>query len=527
MRGSHPISTDRRPVVNSAFPIGSHHRPLPALALALLALAGCVDEPDLAGATQATQCGPVWDAVGVEAYTGNLGPSVEFVDRHQLHVGYQVEVGCSGTLVSDDLFLSAGHCAWAVGQHVRFDYQNRADGTARPTRDFTVSAVVEQQDDASFDYAIVRLDGEPGRWYGHATVAAVDPPVGTTVTIIGHPALQPKAIHAGPVLDYSSGEGTNWFRYQVDTLGGNSGSGVLDPQGRLVGLHTNAGCNQTGSINGNSGMRMSQLIPHSQTLVQLSRTRLLWWNQGAQAISLWNLDASGDMRDYAEHAVDAGWTPISLAGNVILWRHDDGRVSYWRMRTDGSLAGYTEHGPYGGWTALAANDRRILWRHTSGAVSLWSVNGRGEYLSHVEHVPAPGWTAIGYANDTLLLRHTNGRIALWTLDDSGALLDTDEYGPFTGWTALSYGDGELIWRHVDGRMSTWTIDRAGSLRTWTEHGPFTPWTLAGGADHKRIWRLPDGRVSYWTTDDEGGYLTHVEHGPFAGWTALYTASIAP
>jgi hypothetical protein len=192
--------------------------------------------------------------------------------KHQRAVGYHVDVGCSGTLISNDLFLSAGHCRYAVGHRVRFNYQNAPDGTARGTTDFTVASVVEQENGNGWDYAIVRLNNSPGATFGYASIGTFDPAAGRQVVIMGHPAGVPKVIHAGPVLDYSS---SNWFRHQVDTVGGSSGSGVLTTAGQLVGIHTNAGCNTTGSIEGNSALRMSQLVGHSPTLRGLLRGALL------------------------------------------------------------------------------------------------------------------------------------------------------------------------------------------------------------------------------------------------------------
>jgi hypothetical protein len=70
-------------------------------------------------------------------------------------------------------------------------------------------------------------------------VATSDPGTGAAITIIGHPNAAPKQIEAGTVASFS----TNYLRYgNVDTLGGSSGSGVLNSLGQIVGVHTNGGC---------------------------------------------------------------------------------------------------------------------------------------------------------------------------------------------------------------------------------------------------------------------------------------------
>lgn len=481
--------------------------------------------PDDAGPLD-SQCGGTWDTQDVERYDGTLGVSQAFVARHERHVGHHLTVGCSGTLISDDLFLSAGHCNYAVGHVVRFDFQNDADGNARTPRNFTVTAVVEQQHDGTWDYAIVRLGGSPGREYGHANIAAVDPPANSRMTIIQHPNWQPKQIHTGPLVDYSSNIGANWFRHQVDTLGGSSGSGVLNDAGELIGVHTNAGCAQSGALQGNSAMRMSQLVPHSPTLRALSRSKILWGSDQS-GISLWTVEPGGTRSSYANYGPLTGWTPISLADNRILWRHTNGRISLWVINDAGQHLSYAESGPYDGWTAVNYANERILWRHTSGRVSLWTVNSVGNYVSHVEHSAAAGWTAVNYANNRLLWKHSSGALSLWVLDDAGNFVSNVDHGALPGWTPVQYGNGELLLRNADGRSSMWTVDRAGNQLSWAENGPFAGWTAVGQADRRMMWRHNNGTLSYWTTNSDGAPTSYIEHGPFAGWTPLFTAGGRP
>jgi Trypsin-like peptidase domain len=495
-------------------------------------------DPVLAGATPAdlakraaeigteSQCGPAWDAQAVERYDGTLGIPTYFVARHESRVGYHVNVGCSGTLISDDLFLSAGHCGYAVGHTVRFDYQNAPDGTARATRDYAVAQVVEQENNGTWDYAIVRLSGGPGREFGHANIAAIDPPVGSQVTIIGHPAGRPKEIHAGPVLDYASGVGANWFRHQVDTVGGNSGSGVLNADGQLVGIHTNAGCVTTTPVGGNSAVRLSQLVPHSPTLQALTRSKILWRHDTGQ-VSLWNLDASGAYLSNVNYAPGAGWTPMSYSNNRLMWRHDDGRISYWVLNDASAHLSFAESGPYAGWTAVNHANGRVLWRHSSGKISLWTVNEVGNYVSHKEYGPYAGWTAVNYANNHVLWRHDSGQISFWRVNDASDFVSSAAYGPYAGWTALGYENGELMWRHTDGRTSAWTMNRDVAQLSYAESGPYGGWTPATLSDRKLMWRHSTGKISFWTVNSYGNLMSYREHGPYAGWTALFTTGGRP
>lgn len=237
--------------------------------LPLLGLAACLQTEDplaaesLDSSGQAAQCGPTWDAQDVELYDGSLGVSQTWVSVREPQVGYLVGKGCSGTLISSDLFLSAGHCDYEVGDKVRFNYQIAPDGTARPTKTYNVSEVLEQEHSSDWDYAIVKLETSPGLSY--RPISAVDPEPGDLVLIIGHPDGGPKSVHAAPVPNYTALNG-NKFPHQVDTVGGSSGAGVLSPYGFLIGVHTTGGCDLTGA---NYAMRMSRLIERSPTLQAL------------------------------------------------------------------------------------------------------------------------------------------------------------------------------------------------------------------------------------------------------------------
>ena len=106
--------------------------------------------------------------------------------------------------------------------------------------------------EGGFDYAVVRLgrnsDGQlPGEVFGTLRVAASDLATpGTVLCLIQHPNGLPKKIHAGPLRDNMAGRITY---ATLDSLGGSSGSPILGPDGRIVGVHTNGGCDPIGGFN--------------------------------------------------------------------------------------------------------------------------------------------------------------------------------------------------------------------------------------------------------------------------------------
>ena len=72
--------------------------------------------------------------------------------------------------------------------------------------------------------ALCRIGGSPGSHYGWSEFATTNAAVGDMLAIIGHPLGQPKRIEAGPATSLSG----SVIRYNdIDTLGGNSGSGIL------------------------------------------------------------------------------------------------------------------------------------------------------------------------------------------------------------------------------------------------------------------------------------------------------------
>jgi hypothetical protein len=239
----------------------------------------------------------------VELYDGSFGAGTSFVDRHRRAVGmlrwrddlalrYREGAGnvngrgwCSGTLISDDLFLTAGHCldnddsaTWKLPREkggkrlepeeiarefvVEFRYEVTPQSGAPSSPDVVSVVRLEELRYDGVDYAILRLEGHPGLRNGVARIASHNPAPGTSIAILQHPSADPMKIGAGTV---SSIMGTNISYDAIDTFGGSSGAGVLDSvSGKLVGIHTNGGCSKSGGEN--YGVAVEALLAASPTL---------------------------------------------------------------------------------------------------------------------------------------------------------------------------------------------------------------------------------------------------------------------
>ncbi len=184
-----------------------------------------------------------------------LCPDVRFAEQPML--GF-----CSATLVAPDLVLTAGHCM------IR-DAEVRADADARCARttfvlDFAYDAApmdafdavahipstavrgcarivaIENPYDATteapHDYALVELD-RPVTDRAPVAIGGSGPlDVGMGVTAIGHPNGIPQKLSPGSVTTLGDPAEYAAFGFDAEIFSGNSGSGVFDADGALVGI---------------------------------------------------------------------------------------------------------------------------------------------------------------------------------------------------------------------------------------------------------------------------------------------------
>ncbi|MBY0554447.1 serine protease [bacterium] len=211
----------------------------------------------------------------VSEYDGSRGQPVEFVAKYEQAVAAlaygtvpNTSKYCSGIMISEDLFLTASHCidSGILNEFAVFNYQKTRGSTdLAASEHFKITEVVEKGLN-DLDYAIIRIDGKPGLKYGFTKINIAEVAIGNVLTIIQHPSGKPKMVDVGTKLTNDD----DYFRYgDLDTEPGSSGSGVIDQDGFVVGVHTNGGCFNSGGSN--AGVLMTKIVAASPTIQALTK----------------------------------------------------------------------------------------------------------------------------------------------------------------------------------------------------------------------------------------------------------------
>lgn len=185
-------------------------------------------------------CGPSDESMQVSTYDGGLGVPVDFVNRLSSATCTLVYLGyteCSGTIIGMNTIITAGHCLSTQSPNGNGPYAPTAvecdtlpDGTFVTPVDFPV---VSTESLAPLgDYAILTVSGSPGATFAIADTGFELRPLESTVTLVGFPGGL-KKVSTGMLKD-----NVGMYRYDADTEGGNSGCGVFDSAGLLIGVHT-------------------------------------------------------------------------------------------------------------------------------------------------------------------------------------------------------------------------------------------------------------------------------------------------
>ncbi|MBI5596375.1 MAG: trypsin-like peptidase domain-containing protein [Elusimicrobia bacterium] len=164
-------------------------------------------------------------------------PFGEMVDlcQGEPYKGQQTGAFCSGSLVAEDMVMTAGHCIQTQEscEGVRFVFGFAAGKDGQPAGEvpsdevYSCAKLVTQKLEGNgADYAVVKLDRAVKNHKPLRIRRSGAPPAGTPLTVIGHPVGLPTKVAGGASIRKDDQGG--YFAGNLDTYGGNSGSAVIN-----------------------------------------------------------------------------------------------------------------------------------------------------------------------------------------------------------------------------------------------------------------------------------------------------------
>ena len=160
------------------------------------------------------------------------------------YLDHPTAANCSGTLIDDDLVLTAGHCVTSQAScddyYVVFDYYFAEEGVLETIgRDdyYRCAQIIVQENSRTLDYAIIQLD-RPVVGRTPATVRAGDAAldVDDALVMVGFGSGIPAKADEGGFVTEPRASQRDYFQATVDAFGGNSGSGVFTDTLEVAGI---------------------------------------------------------------------------------------------------------------------------------------------------------------------------------------------------------------------------------------------------------------------------------------------------
>lgn len=152
---------------------------------------------------------------------------------------------CSGSLVGEDLLITAGHCvtSQAACKNTKFVFGFAVKEEGRYPTEVAANDVVgckklikREQVNTGADYAVIQLDRKIRHHRPLAINRANDLRNGAAIGVIGHPSGLPTKVAYGAKVRNASASSAH-FVANLDTYGGNSGSAVFNAStGKIEGI---------------------------------------------------------------------------------------------------------------------------------------------------------------------------------------------------------------------------------------------------------------------------------------------------
>lgn len=179
-------------------------------------------------------------------------------------------IGCTVTMISDKCGVTAGHCEKAL-EYAEFDVpmskRNGKPNPSDPANKYYIESYESQSGELALgnDWAVVKFkkneitDQYPGNVQGYYKIGLRVPAIGEKIIITGHGVDTDdkdrngvQQTHFG-YIRYTDRTMAAMV-YDVDTMGGNSGSTILNENNEIIGIHTNGGCDR--ELKGNIGLML-------------------------------------------------------------------------------------------------------------------------------------------------------------------------------------------------------------------------------------------------------------------------------
>lgn len=174
--------------------------------------------------------------------------------------------GCTATLISKDCVITAGHCADILG-YVEFNTGESKDFKTFRSKPEDIYPVLMHTIRYNYvgigqDWAVAKLESningkDAGDVQGFYDIEFNRPKDGTPLRITGYGIDRvngnknmAQQTASGNLLKLPEDKGTYIISHTVDTMGGSSGSSIINVDtNKIIGVHTNGGCGVTQGTN--------------------------------------------------------------------------------------------------------------------------------------------------------------------------------------------------------------------------------------------------------------------------------------
>ena len=281
---------------------------------------------------------------------------------------------CTGSLISPNgHFLTNNHCIstqYSAGTlDVRFNYEYSTCGGAILKPFDTYNGSVLLLTNAGLDFTLLTVNGNPATIYGYLPLSGRALTQGDLIYIPQHPGGDPKKIAATregtiwcdvpqPMVSEGGYDANSSFMHRCDTIGGSSGSPVLDTQNHVIGLHhTGYNLCPGSSVQGyNGAILMSRILP---LIAGNLPQDILDANEGScSGCSGWVWGMVNEAWRYTSGAQERMWLYFTTSAPSYVWIDHKAEPVLSKMATEAAES-YHWFGTY--WTSGTRWTNARLW----------------------------------------------------------------------------------------------------------------------------------------------------------------------